>query len=964
MNISFLDNDRIAQPTYTANSEAHSANNSARSSANYGGALSLDINSNNNQNQAYRAQGKTMKDISMNADSEMMTLDAQKDYMAVMSNCMSTEDFNRMQEEGFNPGDTEFKDTVTIIDHIKTALVQSGEQVVGYTDSISDEALTKITGSEVYANELRSQFLDKDIPLTETNISEVQEAFDELSKVGSLKESSIKYLVENELRPSVENIYTATYSSGNDVNRQGRGYYSAGDVSGYYAKKPDEIDIDALRPQLEKIVEEAGYESNADNIEKAAWLVEKGIPLTQESYEQYMTVMSVSLPMNYSDFVGFATDAISDGVRVKSADLSRTSSYREEAIAINNEVQSYGTIHGRRVLEEVRLSMTTEANLKLLRSGYSIDTAPMEDLVKNLKEIEKEFAINLTGDDDEIEAVRKKDIYDSTVDLVDSLRKAPISISLAYEPKDELGLVGEKANILKADYAKAQASYETLMTAPRQDLGDSIKAAFRNVDDLLKDIDMPLSEMNRRAVRILGYNNMEITERNIIEVADKDKLLTETLDMMTPGRVLNMIRDGKNPLIMNVTELNEYLSETDTTKEDMMSYSKFLYQLEQNGDISEEERSAYIGIYRLINQIEKSDYRSIGAVEASGIEFSLNNMLSNLRSRRHKPMDYRVDDSFGGMSAIDRGIASITTQIAKGYIKDTADLKSILEDIEDEKAAKEFDAKVYDELRSAFDAESDVIANLSNMDVPVTANNLIDMEIMMNAPSSVFKRLKELGYKKDFNIKLDSKADAKKSYMDETQGVKEFLETLAFGKDIPSAINIDNSNEIEASEETIDFRSADIRQIAQLYQHMDFLSKQSEEENYEIPANINGELTAINLKVIHSDNNSEVTISFEASGYGRVGARIELTSKGWELNCGVSSREGYELLNSNRNELSDRLNQAGISLTDMHFIESKGLDLNSFNKVVSDRKADMDVISTDELYHAAKEFIAFVQQAN
>ena len=953
MNITFLENDRVMQPSYSGSSEAHSASNSAKAAASYGGALSLDINSAGIHGQAYKGQGKTMKDVTMSADSELMTLDAQRDYMAVMSNCMSSEDFNRMQEEGFNPGDTEFKDTVTIIDHIKASLVQSGEEIVGYTDTISQDALEEITGSEAYANELRSQFSDKDIPLTSKNVIEVQEAFDELSQIGELKETSIKYLVENELAPSVENLYTAAYSSGNDVNRQGHGYYAAGEVSGYYAKKPDEIDLDMLKPQLEKIVNEAGYETNDENINRAAWLVEKGIPLTKESFKEYMTVVSVSLPMDYATFADHATNAISDGIRVKSADLSKKTSLREEAYAINNEVQSYGTIHGRRVLEEVRLSMTAEANLKLLRSGYSIDTAPMEDLVKKLKEIEKEFAINLTGDGDEIEAVRKKDLYDSTVDLVEGLKNAPISISLAYEKTDELSLVSDKAAILKADYDKAQSSYESLMTAPRRDMGDSIQKAFQNVDDILKDLDMPLSEMNRRAVRILGYNNIEITKENLNEVADKDNLLTKTLDMMTPGRVLNMIRDGKNPLIMNVNELNEYLGEIDTTKDDLMSYSKFLYQLEQNGGISEDERSAYIGIYRLVNQIEKSDYSSIGAVEASGIEFNLNNMLSSLRSRRHKAMDYKIDDSFGGVDAIDRGIASITTQIAKGYIKDASDLKAILEDVADEKAAREFDETVYDETRKAFDAEASVLEQLSRMDMPVTANNLIDMEIMMNAPGSVFKRLKEIGYKKNFDIKLESKEEAKKSYESEAEEAKEFLEELALGQDI--------LNE-EVLDESIDLRSADIRQIAQLYQHMDFLKQQSQEENYEIPANINGELTAINLKVIHSDNNSEVTISFETSAYGKVGARIESTAKGWELTCGISRHEGYELLSSNRMELSDRLQDAGISLADMHFIESKGLDLNSFNKVVSDRKTDTDVVSTDELYHVAKEFISFVNE--
>ena len=67
-------------------------------------------------------------------------------------------------------------------------------------------------------------------------------------------------------------------------------------------------------------------------------------------------------------------------------------------------------------------------------------------------------------------------------------------------------------------FAQANESYETLMTAPRSDMGDSIKKAFSNVDDILQDLQLDTSETNRRAVRILAYNNTEITPENIMEV--------------------------------------------------------------------------------------------------------------------------------------------------------------------------------------------------------------------------------------------------------------------------------------------------------------------------------------------------------------------------------------------------------------------------------------------------------------
>ena len=153
-----------------------------------------------------------------------------------------------------------------------------------------------------------------------------------------------------------------------------------------------------------------------------------------------------------------------------------------------------------------------------------------------------------------------------------------------------------------------------------------------------------------------------------------------------------------------------------------------------------------------------------------------------------------------------------------------------------------------------------------------------------------------------------------------------------------------------------------VKLMSQMYQHMDFLERQSDEENYEVPTSINGELTAINLKVIHSDINSEVAISFESNTFGNVAAPFSFKDNGLSGYLSCSDKDGSTLLDDNKELLLNNLRANDISINDIHFIENKGIDLKEFNnKVTQDRKADMDVISTDELYMVAKTFISFVQ---
>ena len=93
-------------------------------------------------------------------------------------------------------------------------------------------------------------------------------------------------------------------------------------------------------------------------------------------------------------------------------------------------------------------------------------------------------------------------------------------------------------------FAQANESYETLMTAPRSDMGDSITKAFSNVDDILQDLQLDTSETNRRAVRILAYNNTEITPENIMEVKALDEQMQRAFSNMKPAVTLEMIRRG------------------------------------------------------------------------------------------------------------------------------------------------------------------------------------------------------------------------------------------------------------------------------------------------------------------------------------------------------------------------------------------------------------------------------------
>ncbi len=101
------------------------------------------------------------------------------------------------------------------------------------------------------------------------------------------------------------------------------------------------------------------------------------------------------------------------------------------------------------------------------------------------------------------------------------------------------------------------------------------------------------TDANRRAVRILGYNHLEITQENIMTVKTADQALRNVVKKLTPAAAVDLIREDKNPLTMTVAELDDYLTDRGQDfSQEQEKFSKYLYKLEQKKEITQEEKES------------------------------------------------------------------------------------------------------------------------------------------------------------------------------------------------------------------------------------------------------------------------------------------------------------------------------------------------------------------------------------
>lgn len=1049
-----------------------------------GSSFLLDIADKVMDNEAYRGHGLTADEIMQQAANT--NAHAQKDFMIVMSSCVSGEDLQRMQEEGFNPASTDVETYVTIVDKIKVTLAQAGVEIAGYTDDLDVETVEQITGSRTDANalvkELSQSLAESDIPVTNENITELAKAVVEALQISGLSDDAIKYLVVNQKQPTIENVYRAQYSSA-DTIKQSQGYYSEGTGSygKYYARKADDIDWDKLQSRLEETVAQAGLDTDADTkaqaVENAKWLVASGIELNADNLNMVTKLKNLTFPMKEQDIAKQCVTAMENGKSPMKADLTGEKSIAQEAQEILEEVENISDeavheivesgekinirnlseaqkqidvqsgenandtytitdeaplkeVQAKRQLEEIRLMMSEEANRHLLKAGISIDTAELSKLVDALKVAEENIRAALFQGESAVENEQRALLYEETLSKTSELADMPAAIlgklvsgsqgytllriheeGKALQNELDSQHEGSNQNPNQSRQGKASATYETLMTAPRKDLGDKISKAFRNVDDILNDLKLEMSEANRRAVRILGYNSMEITEENINAVKEADSKVTGVISKMTPATTLQMIREQKNPLEMTMDELDAYLNEKGMEpSEDAEKYAKFLQKLDRSNGISEDEREAYIGIYRMFRQIEKSDGAVIGSIVATGAEMNFKNMLSAVRTASDKNMDVRVDDEFGALENLITKGKAIDRQINAGYQGSTGN------DTEQDREFEKYYARLSGEINHELSDRTD-LSKLKDADISEKttieefADNIKMTQLSENDPMLAeekeenFKSFRQsmqeveqvdeqiieslLGYGQ--TISVDNIQAASMLLFDRGSLFKQIIgETDADGEDTDEPVSDqDSKNEIlekadsfvehlqDAKKAKISYQEMiseankavesmiyekgtshlDVKAAQALYKGLSLAGNLAREENYEVPMNIDGEITSVNLKIYHNvSQTGKVAVTLDTEVLGRVAAEFDVTNNRVSGMVVYENTAAKETLEQLEKQVSEALSAEGDRQVTVSLVHTKSVDLGRFGQDRSTDGVD-DTVSTATLYQTAKAFL-------
>ena len=1037
-----------------------------------------------------------------------MSAEDKKNQMVVAANTTTPEDYQKMMEDGFTLNNSSSQTIITETDKIKAVLAKAGVDISIYGDSLSEEQLKEIIGSEAVARQIEAQMKQNDIPANDSNMSDAQNAYDQATQIGELSEEAIKYLIKNDKEPTISNLYKAQFSSSSQYNTQGM-----------TSSMTDE-ELQEMSDQIKQMLQSFGMIADDKNIQDGCWLIENGLELNQHnmSYLQQLQGFSISSD-NADEIVKSIISAIEEGARPTdammldgysmkdqaeeaqsiinnatgsdieyvinhgltlnihnlgiaenirkeyginnegSADVTNTNKDNAnvtkvnegnanvtnvnegranvtkvnegnanvtnvkagstninesaqivddilaDALGINSGAQGQVTqsqieiISARRALEEVRLVMTSQANYSLLKRGISIDTKPLEMLVNDLKQQEHQYYADLMQQNGVEVTDEKVETFSNVMSTVEETKWQPAYAMNIKSSQDSINTLHENGKAVKADFEKANERYETMMTAPRADLGDNIRKAFRNVDDILADLGMDATEENQRAVRILAYNETEITSENIAKIKAADEEIQRTFKNMTPAVVLEMIREGVQPLDINISQLNDIANRIKENINDDSNekFNKFLWKLEKNNQISDEERTSYIGIYRLFAQIEKADGASIGAVINQGSEITMRNLLTAVRSNQKGKMDYKVDNDFSGMNAVSNG-EKIDDQIMAAYnqncVRDITDMltpdnidaianqdwenmspeqiKDILEKTQENviESDSEYAAEQLEMIEEAASVSEDIYRYLDRYDIQNNVINVIAASRMIKNPNKVFGTL--------FSEENMSNEDIEKIREIKQKILEKFSEAIKTPEDLATAQEELAEVATHAMDDMIiedrQATSINVKEMRLASRQLQLASQKSASESYVIPVETGDGVTGVTLKIVRGKKDKGlVDIFFSTDKMGKVAASFEAKDSGISGIIATSDEETRKLLADNLqmivsgiNDSSDEENEAvDIAVTCVHDLSSEKFEIGSLHKEYSlQEESEQDSknpVQTKRLYKIAESFIKTIK---
>lgn len=315
-------------------------------------------------------------------------------------------------------------------------------------------------------------------------------------------------------------------------------------------------------------------------------------------------------------------------------------------------------------------------------------------------------------------------------------------------------------------------------------------------------------------------------------------------------------------------------------------------------------------------------------------------------------MDYRVDENFAGVDALQRG-------------------KSIIDQIE---AAPYESLEGYEEAVRAFRSaekkagQAEAVDLLKEMQQPVTVSNLLEASSVLQESAEIYQRIEDCERETAREENLEGEQSRLEGYVASLQETMTDEASLREGME---AFAEQTEKILREAEYRDGATELDIRNLQRLSRGIRFRAALSRESRYQIPVKLKEGYAVMNLTVRVGTGTAQAEISLATEEYGRLEAlftRSEEKTEGEAVKAGVSgtffaeTEGGAAMLENISGKIREKLQENGTAAEEISVIRGSRVKRGTPEDTARGaEKAEAKEISTGELYQIAKIFVETVR---
>lgn len=571
----------------------------------------------------------------------------------------------------------------------------------------------------------------------------------------------------------------------------------------------------------------------------------------------------------------------------------------------NNSLVSEKVIDCKEQINQIRAQLNTEAAIKI-SDKLPLESSEISKVAEELKIVNNEVVELALDKVDVPKTEENKTIISDTLQAINRIKHNKViatTVEIETGGKSELSQID---NIIK--------TYGLNRLEPDSKFGDSISKIGNDIKELLKSLNIDVDTENIECAKALILNNLDITIESMNNVKAIMSKINTLIEDMAPDIAAKMIKEGINPYKSSLNSLLEYTigEKVPRIKE---TVAEAIVKLDDTNSITKGQKDSLIGLYKIINSLDKHKEKIVGYLAKDDREITLERINQAIKYIDKYELDVSIDNNFGELTEIIENSNNAKELINSGIVAQEQ-MQSELDKLENtkidtdkghkiykiiKKMVKDYVDKDFNQLPNSTKEKIDYIKNIDQetievmkkSDIPITINNIYLIDKLIKDKETYSKVIKESSLSSDNDRNLDSFDKDIEEAIKENERIKESM-VLAGDKD-----GYKHYKQVEETLKTLEVLK-------------------DREGIYQIPFIVDGETRNVSMYLNKNKTKQQIeesglnaVIAYDTKTMGRVKATLNIKGDSITYSIDTEKEEYKDKINKNINKIISLLDSIG-----------------------------------------------------